>query len=179
MRAGGAEWEMWPSEMGELELSTGDRDAAAAGGEAGWSCPSTAVPRVSLCKCRACTRSKEDTFPKKFSLAAFKRALVSGEEQIPAGFCLFLVLPWDLGAPGLQPFLKKPLSFITRSQTPSPPSKNQCGGTINGVKAKAYEGMQAALCNHSIFLCSDRVKLQKQLRGLDIFDHICSCSCCN
>lgn len=32
VRAGGAKWEMWPSEMGELELSTGDRDAAAAGG---------------------------------------------------------------------------------------------------------------------------------------------------
>lgn len=68
---------------------------------------------------------------------------------------------------------------MTGSQTPSPPSKNQCGGMINGVKAEAYVGMQAALCNHSIFLCSYRVKLQKQLRGLDIFDHICSCACCN
>lgn len=29
------------------------------------------------------------TFPKEFSLAAFKHALVFGEEQIPAGFCLF------------------------------------------------------------------------------------------
>lgn len=76
VRAAGAEWEMWPSEMGELELSTGHRDAAAAGGEAGWSCPSTAVPRVSLCKCRACTRSKED----------FSQAILLGSFQTCSGF---------------------------------------------------------------------------------------------
>lgn len=158
------------------QLSTGHRDAAAAGGEAGWSCPSTAVPRVSFCKCRACTRSKEN----------FSQAILLGSFQTCSGFLVKKKSQLDsacsvkedqepsaaLGSGSSWPptLPEKPPQFHHKMPNPlSSFQKNQCGGMINGVKAEAYVGMQAELCNHSIFLCSDRVKLQKQFKRIRYF----------
>lgn len=98
MRAGGEEWEMWPSKMGELELSRvihrSDRDAAAAGGPMLMEEKPNSLVQAQLCQefpsaSAGVAQGAKRTFPKQFSLADFKRALASGEEQIPAGCCMF------------------------------------------------------------------------------------------
>lgn len=141
--AGGAEWEMWPSKMGELEFSTGDRDAAAAGGSMLMDRKLDGLVQAQLCQefpsaSAGVAQGSKRTFPKQFSLTAFKRAFgdeeIPGEEEIPAGFHLCSEgAPRARCCPGIwellasKPFLKKIPQFHHREpNTFSSFQKNQC-----------------------------------------------------
>lgn len=87
------------------------------------------------------------------------------------------------GAPGFHSLLPYPCSFITRSQTPTLPRKKSVGRNEEWCKIRGLQGAGWECRQHTAItaLCSAAiaVPLQKQLRGLDLFDHICSCAACN
>lgn len=127
-------------------------------------------------------RSKEGYFPKKFSLAAFERAPASLEQRRNPN--------WILRAQGRSPGSSRPpplaliLLWLHRKEPNAASSFKKSPGRTEhwcksrGLEAAMWERRQRAEIT-AFSSAAIAVKLQKQLRGLDIFDHICSCASCN
>lgn len=187
MRAEFAEQEMQLSELGELEMSAGNGDAAAARGlvlmegePAGpiqHSCANSFPLQV-----QGLREKQRGVFSKEFSLAAFERALASLEQRRNPN--------WTLRAQGRSPGSSRPpplahilLQLHRKEPNAASSFKKSLGRTEHWCKSR---GLEAAVWEHrqcaeivAFSSAAIRVELQKLLRGLDIFDHICSCASCN